>query len=134
MRGEETDGAAVVRKMLSEAGFQIWCIFLSICSRMAGGGGFFSDLIPLWKWWKPRLVVTLRSTEGMHGDSRLTGEGRLPRRTSRLRRRASLGRAPHRLHVVATGVVTTDRESSRYTLLKAVSKLQRRRQRMLGNG
>ncbi|KAF3540431.1 hypothetical protein F2Q69_00023508 [Brassica cretica] len=82
MRGEETNGAAVVRKMLSEAGFQIWCIFLSICSRMAGGGGFFSDLIPLWKWWKPRLVVTLRSTEGMHGDSRLTGEGRLPRRTS----------------------------------------------------
>ncbi|CAN6893997.1 unnamed protein product [Brassica oleracea var. botrytis] len=24
--------------MLSEAGFQIWCLFLSICSRTAGGG------------------------------------------------------------------------------------------------
>ena len=86
MRGEETDGAVVDRKMLSEAGFQIWCLFLSICSRTAGGGGFFSDLIPLWKWWKPHLVVPVRSTEGMHGESRLAGEGRLPLRTSRLRR------------------------------------------------
>ncbi|CAF1918970.1 unnamed protein product [Brassica oleracea var. botrytis] len=112
MRGEETDGAAVVRKMLSEAGFQIWCIFLSICSRMA-------------------VVETAScSYAEVDGGSSAPANFTAPAKFTG----ASLGRAPHRLHVVATGVVTTDRESSRYTLLKAVSKLQRRRQRMLGNG
>ncbi|KAJ4904623.1 hypothetical protein Rs2_18574 [Raphanus sativus] len=47
---------------------------------------FFSDLVPLWKWRKSCLAVLVRSTESLHGESRLAGEGRFPQRTSRLRR------------------------------------------------
>ncbi|WZZ70376.1 LOW QUALITY PROTEIN: hypothetical protein YC2023_081746 [Brassica napus] len=57
-----------------------------------------------------------------HGESRLAGGGGLSRQSPHLRRgprKASMGRAPQRLGVVAAGVVSTGRESSRYPLLKA---------------